>query len=132
MRKYIDFELIKKYPNKFNLNPEKIKNLKILDWDRLKEKTWRNNAMTNGTWWCHLEGSNEPEKRFSGDDEFWIGFREEDNQVDCSWTAYEGMCAYIFDEFYTSKNIENKYDMYVQANTIAWLNMMIEQGILGC
>ena len=56
-RVYIDFDLSKGYPNKYNLTPENIKQLKIVDWERLKTHTWHNNAMKDtGNWWCHLEG----------------------------------------------------------------------------
>ena len=44
-RKYIDFKLIEKVPNKYNIKPEDIKKLKVLDWDKLKKKTWYNDAM---------------------------------------------------------------------------------------
>lgn len=35
-RKYIDFDLIKKVPNKYNIKPKDIKKLKVLDWDKFK------------------------------------------------------------------------------------------------
>ena len=35
-RKYIDFKLIEKVPNKYNIKPEDIKKLKVLDWNKLK------------------------------------------------------------------------------------------------
>ena len=43
-RKYIDFKLIEKVPNKYNIKPEDIKKLKVLNWDKLKKKTWYNEA----------------------------------------------------------------------------------------
>lgn len=130
-RKYMDYELVRKYPNKYNLTPKLIKKLIIADWDRLKTKTWQNQAMKKtGTWWCHLEGSNLPGKKYEEDDEFWIGFREEDGKIDCNFSCYEGMCRYKFDEFYNVDEIENRFDMQVQVNTIIWLNMMIDEGIL--
>lgn len=42
--------------NKYNIQPNMIKKLKILDWERLKKATWYNNAMKEGKWYCHLEG----------------------------------------------------------------------------
>lgn len=129
---YIDNKLIEKYPNKYNLTPKNIKKLKILDWDRLKEKTWHNSAMKDsGSWWCHLEGCQLSGKHYDDSDEFWIGFREEDNKIDCNFSCYEGMCSYNFDEFYNIYEIEHKYDMQVQVNAICWLNMMIDKKILG-
>lgn len=126
---YMDFDLIKKYPNKYNLTPAKIKELKILDWKRLKEHTWYNTAMKRtGDWWCHLEGCNLDGK-YNDFDEFWIGFNEKDDRIDCHFTACEGMCSYVFDEFY--KGTENKYDLQMQVNTIRYLNMLLDAKILG-
>ena len=129
MRKYIDFDLIKKYPNKYNLTPKNIKKLKILDWERLKKKTWYNNAMLSGNWWCHLEGCNINGKH-DDEDEFWIGFNEDNDKIDCHFSSYGGMCDYRFSKFYSSDDIENVYDMNVQVNTIKWLNEMIDEMIL--
>lgn len=129
-RKYLDIELTRKVPNKYNLNPKDIKKLKILDWDRLKKKTWHNEAMKNGSWWCHLEGSNGGGFYGDNEDEFWIGFREDDNKVDYHFTASEGMCRYEFPEFYKSDSIENKWDMTVQVNAMKYLNMLLDEGIL--
>lgn len=129
-QRYIDYDLIDKYPNRYNLTPKKIKKLKILDWGKLKENTWLNNAKLDGTWWCHLEGCNDGEK-YDSEDEFWIGFNEDNNTIDSNFTSYEGMCLYNFKKFYNSAEINNKYDMQVQVNAIKWLNMMIDEGILG-
>ena len=41
------------------------------------------------------------------------------------------MLGYKFDEFYSIDGIGNKFDMFVQVNAIKWLNMMIDEGILG-
>lgn len=126
---YIDFDLIKQYPNKYNLTPKNIKKLIILDWERLKKHTWYNTAMEKtGKWWCHLEGCNIGGK-YNDFDEFWIGFNEKDNSIDCNFIACEGMCRYVFDEFY--KETENKYDLHVQVNAIRYLNMLIDEKILG-
>lgn len=131
MGKYIDFDLIDQFPNKYNLRPKDIKKLKILDWRRLKKKTWHNEAMLSGNWWCHLEGCHSIGEKFDDMDEFWIGFNEDNNKIDYHFTSYEGMCGYEFKKFYCSNDIENKWDMWVQVNAIRWLNMMIDEGILG-
>lgn len=134
MTRYIDYGLTDKYPNKYHLTPKSIKKLRILDWDRLKTLTWHNDAMTRkGSWWCHLEGCQPPDSKRQYDDvdEFWIGFDEENNRIDYSFTCAEGMLGYKFDEFYSIDGIENKFDMFVQVNAIKWLNMMIDEGILG-
>lgn len=118
------------YPNKYNLTVKSIKKLKILDWDRLKKKTWYNKAMLTGNWWCHVEWCNLLGD-YDDEDEFWIGFNEDNDKIDCSFSSYGGMCSYEFEKFYNFNDIENKYDMNVQANTIKWLNQMIDDGILG-
>ncbi len=128
MNKYMDFDLIKRYPNKYNLTPKSIKTLKVLDWERLKKYTWYNQAKkATGDWWCHLEGC-QSEGKYDDFNEFWIGFDEKHNKIDYHFSAMEGMCNYIFDEFY--KDIENKYDLQVQVNAIKYLNRLIDEGIL--
>lgn len=125
---YMDFELIKQHPNKYNLTPKKIKTLKILDWERLKKHTWYNEAMKKtGKWWCHLEGCNIGGK-YDDMDEFWIGFNEKDNRIDYHFTCWEGMGGYNFTEFY--KETENRYDLQVQVNAIKYLNMLLDEKIL--
>ena len=42
---YIDFKAIEQVPNKYNIKPEDIKKLKVLDWDKLKKYAWYNEAM---------------------------------------------------------------------------------------
>ena len=131
MRKYVDFSLTEQYPNKHNLTIKSIKNLVIVDWKRLKEKTWHNEATEKtGSWWCHIEGCNKDGQPYNEEDEFWIGFREDDNKIDCHFSSYGGMCGYTFDKFYAAKDIENEYDMQIQVNAIRWLNNMIDNGIL--
>lgn len=131
--KYIDYDLIKKYPNKYNLTPKDIKKLKVIDWDKLKKKTWFNEAMylsnNKDVVWCHLEGCEKPGHKPCDYDEFWIGFYE-DGRVKYSFTCFEGMCSYNIEKFYDVNEIENKYDMGVQVNAIRWLNMMIDEGII--
>ena len=130
MNYYIDFGLIEKYPNKYNIQPKDIKNLKILDWNKLKKKTWFNHAMLSGSWWCHLEGCHKPGEKYDDFDEFWIGFNEDNNTIDCHFYSNDGICGYDFKQFYDVRYIENQYDMWLQVNTIRWLNMMIDEGII--
>ena len=132
--KYFCTDVFDKYPNKYNLKYADIGNLKILDWSRLMEKTWCNEAMTDGIWYCHIEGCQPPDSyKFNDESEFWIGFREEDNKVRFHFTADGGMCWYNFDEFYNYNDgsIQNGYDAGVQVNAMRWLTMMIDEGILG-
>ena len=126
---YTDFKLIEKYPNKYNLTLKSIKKLKILNWEELKKYTWYNTAMKRtGEWWCHLEGCNIDGK-YDDFTEFWIGFNQKNDKIDCHFTTYEGMCGYKFDKFY--EETENKYDLQAQVNCIKYLNMLIDENILG-
>ena len=130
-RKYIDFGLVKKVPNKYNIKPKDIKKLKVLDWNKLKKYTWYNEAMKKtGEWYCHLEGSNGGGFYGDDEDEFWIGFNKKNGKVDYHFTSREGMCGYTFDEFYTTDSIENKWDMNVQVNAMRYLNMLLDEEIV--
>ena len=132
MSTYIDYNLIEKYPNKYNLKVKDIKRLKILDWARLKSETFYNQAMLSGTWWCKLIGCQDPNSgKYDDENEFWFGVNEQNNKIDYHFSSFGGMCGYEFKKFYDMKDISNKYDMNVQVNTIRWLNEMIDEGILG-
>ena len=124
---YIDYDLIKQNPNKYNLTPKNITKLKVLDWKKLKKKTWFNKAM-NKPCWCHLEHSCT-KMYFDYEDEFWIGFYE-DGRISLKFSSREGMCGYNFDNFYDSKEIENKDDLDIQVKCIRYINNLIDDGIL--
>lgn len=128
MNGYLDFNLIKKYPNKYNLTPKNIKTIKVLDWDRLKEHTWYNKAMDSPCW-CHLEGCQKEGQKYESENEFWIGFYE-NGKIRYWFSCYDGMCSYNPKRFYNSKSIENLYDMQVQVNAIKYLNMLIDEKII--
>lgn len=131
MNNFIDFDLITKYPNKYDLTPKKIRNLKIIDWNKLKKYTWHNEAMKNsGNWWCHLEGC-EITGEYDDFSEFWIGFNEDNDKIRFHFSTCDGMCHYEFNKFYDAKEIEHKADLNVQVNAIRYLNMLIDEGILG-
>lgn len=133
MTKYIDYGLTDKYPNKYHLTPKTIKELRILDWDKLKKVTWHNNAITRkGSWWCHLEGCQYPKGVVYNDvNEFWIGFNEDNDKIDYHFSCCDGMCDYVFDEFYSPDSIGSVRDLNVQVNAINWLNTLIDMGVLG-
>ena len=128
---HYDLELIKKYPNKYNIKPTDIPNLKILDWEGIKRYTWPNEAMKNsGDWWCHLEGC-QLDGKYNDESEFWIGFNKKDDTIKYNFTAYGGMCKYLFEEFYDHASIDTKYDLQVQVNAIRFITMLLDKNILG-
>ena len=126
-KRCIDFSLIEQYPNKYNLTPKNIKKLKVLDWGKLKKKTWFNKAMSKPCW-CHTEHSCTM-MCYDYEDEFWIGFYE-DGKIDFNFSSYEGMCGYKFNKFYDPKEIENKDDLDIQVKFIKYLNELIDDGII--
>lgn len=108
--------------NKYNLVPDDINNLKVLDWDRLKEYT-RNNKAINPSCWCHTEAS-------EGEiDEFWIGFYSP-SKIEYYFSSCEGMCGYEFDEFYSNESIENKYDLEIQSKCLQYLNTLLDNKVV--
>lgn len=138
MNSYLDFDLMKKYPNKYNLTPKNIKTVKVLDWDRLKEHTSDYTKMHN-QFCCHLEGCEKEGQPFNNKNEFWIGFFV-DGEVVCYFTTlFTDFCKYNyfsyrdyynFEKFYSIKSIENPYNMQVQVNAIKYLNMLIDKKII--
>ncbi len=127
-RRHINFRIINEVPNKYDLTIEKIKQLRVIDWDALKKFTWFNQAMSKPCW-CRLQGCNDLNKPYDDEDEFWIGFYE-DGTVDCNFYSYGGMCGYEFPKFYDAKYIENRFDLNVQVNAIRYLNMLLDEKIV--
>lgn len=140
MNSYLDFDLMKKYPNKYNLTPKNIKTVKVLDWDRLKEHTYTlyDKAM-DSLCWCHFEGCQNEGQPYDNKNEFWIGFFA-DGEVDyyfttlftdfCKYNCFFYRDYYNFEKFYSIKSIENPYNMQAQANAIKYLNMLIDEKII--
>lgn len=108
--------------NKYNLVPNDINNLKVLDWDRLKEYTWHNKAIKPSCW-CHTEVSEDEI------DEFWIGFYPP-SKIEYYFSSCEGMCGYEFDEFYSNESIENKYDLEIQSKCLQYLNTLLDNKVV--
>ena len=67
---------------------------------------------------------------YDNEDEFWIGFNENDGKVRYDFSSREGMCHYNFDEFYKADGIENKWDLNVQINAMRYLNMLLDEKIV--
>lgn len=124
-------DLIKKYPNKYNLTPENIKDITVSDWDKLKSVTWHNETLTDGTWYCKLIGCQYPDsKKFNDEDEAFIGFNGDDGSVRFDCTSYGGMCGYDFDAFYDPNEMENEFDLNLHINIVNWLTDLIDGGVL--
>ena len=108
MNGYIDFNLIKKYPNKYNLTPSNIEKLKILNWEELKKYLRHKIVLKDGVWWEHFEGCNFDNDKYDDYSQFRIAFNEKSNKIICGFTTYFGCKDYIFNEFYKIKDIEQE------------------------
>ena len=120
--------------NKYNLNINKIKKLKIGDRSKISEPLfWRNNVINA---WC-ISGSSgtDADHRFGTDDGYWIGIYDENaksyaGKFRFNFTSYGGMCSYNFTSFYRSKDIENENDLRIQELFLEKINYLIDNGIL--
>ena len=120
--------------NKYNLNINKIKKLKIGDRSNISEPLfWRNNVINA---WC-ISGSSgtDADHRFGTDDGYWIGIYDENaksyaGKFRFNFTSYGGMCSYNFTSFYRSKDIENENDLRIQELFLEKINYLIDNGIL--
>lgn len=108
--------------NKYNLKPSDIHSITVIDWDRLKNYTWLNTALSPSCW-CHLESTEHDE------DDFWIGFYSS-SKVECYFSSYEGMCGYEFSSFYDSESIENKFDIEIQSKFLRYMNNLLDSNII--
>ena len=129
--KELNSELTRKYPNRYNLTVEKVKHLKVLDWDKLKKNTVLNTNHGEGPFYCYSAGSNLDDQPYDDREEVWIAFNETNGQIKCDFIDYIRNSGYKFDSFYDPGAIHSELDMNVQANAIKWLNKMLDDKILG-
>lgn len=120
-------------PNKYNLTPISITQLKV-NREKVNELFfWRNNVVHA---WCisdtTAKSSNDHE--FGTYNSFWLGIYDQDipglsTPIRLWFTAYGGMCTYVFDTFYDSSTIENEIDLEIQEKFLAKINELIDRGV---
>ena len=125
---FLDFDLMDEVPNKHCLRPKDISKLVVKDWDRLYPFTTFN-LVKSEPCYCHTEGCNKPNQPYDNKSEFWIGFYV-DGRVRYHFTCNNGMYDYKFTLFYKSKDINSWMDMQLQVNTLKFLNMLLDEGII--
>ena len=120
-------------PNIYGLTIPIIRQLRV---DRNKitsEPFWRNNVISAG---C-LSGSTAQcaaDDEFGATDEYWLGVYDEDakayaGKIRVTFSAYGGICEYIFKEFYNPQDIENELDLRIQEQFLRVMNDLIERGV---
>jgi len=128
-RRYIDFGLCEKCPNKYGFTPKNINTVKVLDWNWIKEHFGQNFAMDkDGNCWDRIIDT-KAGAAVCDEDEFYIGFWE-NGRVESRFYSHGGMCGYEFEEFYKADDIENEIDMEIQAKVIELLNGLVDKGII--
>lgn len=106
--------------NKYNLDFENLKELKLKDRNLIKEPLfWRNE---DNKLWCYSKPIE------NGETEFWIRIKDDDSIViHCSTNNL--LKEYTFDEFFNLKYINNVYEFMLQEELLATLNAFIDNGI---
>ena len=120
--------------NKYHLTIAQIKNLRIANRSKIKEKPfWRNEQIHA---WC-LSGhaGTRKDEEFGTDNEYWMGFYDEDapkhaGEFQYSFGTYGGMCGYNFEEFFRPGDIECENDLRVQELFLKRINWLLDKGIL--
>lgn len=120
-------------PNKYNLTPSSISQLKV-NREKVNEPLfWRNNVVHA---WC-LSGTtakNIKDHEFGTYNSFWLGVYDEELQehaspIELKFTAYGGMCGYVFDTFYDFSTLKCEIDLEIQEKFLAKINELIDKGI---
>ncbi len=119
--------------NKYNLRPKDIKNLTVLNREKICEPLfWRNNIINA---WCITRTiGTDADRRYGADNSIWIGIYDEPyygKYVRFTCDCYGGMCSYDFKRFFDEKEIENDRDRKTQEILLEIINQLIDDGILG-
>ena len=130
--------------NKYHLNTKKVKNLKILNREKLKDFGFWYNSVVCG--WCYsFEIGDETS---CADNSFWLcvyddriinvyGSKREINKqlgkegtVDFHFCVYGSSVCWDIQKFYNPRDIENENDLKIQEIFIKKINELIDENIL--
>lgn len=126
-----------KVENKYSVKYLDLKFLKVVDRSKLQEPLfWRNNVISA---WC-ISGSTYPytdngSKDYGDESSYWLGIYDEDakhykGKVMVHFSAFGGMCNYVFNEFYSPSSIKSEDDLSIQEMFLEKLNYLLDNGIL--
>lgn len=118
--------------NKYNLTVRDLKRLRVKNEEMIKEPLfWRNNVIQA---WCMMETTAKSRNDVSCNT-FWIGVYDKDakayaGKVRVTFSAYDDMCNYIFNNFYDYREIEREADLEIQERFLSRINYLLDNGIL--
>lgn len=107
--------------NKYNLDFNKLKELKLNNREKIKEPLfWRNE---NSKLWCY----SKPIADF--ETEFWIRIKDNDDVV-IHCATEKNLYEYKFTTFFNLSQINSVYELMLQEELLATINAFIDEGIL--
>lgn len=117
--------------NKYNLTPSSITKLQVNRGKVNETSFWRNNVVHA---WC-VSGNtakNAKDLEFGTYNSFWLGVYDEDakehaGEIVLTFSAYGGMCKYVFDAFYNFSTIKYEIDLEIQEKFLAKINHLIDE-----
>ena len=121
--------------NKYNLKFSDIAKLTIADRSKITPPAfWRNDVVQA---WCVSENTiKEPlDSRYGTYNDYWIGIYDENakaykGKIRVTCSAYGGMCAYKFKNFFDPREMEHEMDLEIQEKLLAKVNDLIDSNIL--
>lgn len=120
-------KFIFKTNNKYGITPKSIKQLKIQNWNKLKQYTKfdsKNNI------YYHIEGCQKENRSYNNYNEFYMLFNEKTNNIEYYFSTWYGLGIYEFFNFFEQDSIENKYDFQIQYNALNYINTLLDNNIL--
>ena len=119
--------------NKYNLLPSSIPKLRVNRNKVNETHFWRNNVIHA---WC-ISGNTAKrtaDHEFGTYNSFWLGVYDEDckehaGEIRLDFSAYGGMCKYVFETFYDFSTIEYEIDLEIQEKFLETINQLIDEGV---
>ena len=117
-----------KVENKYNLTIKDIECFVLIDLEKLKSRTWRNNVINA---WCYNKGFGKGYYGGSMNDIYICIFDKpyKGKMINVDCLCMEGMCGYIFSEFYCPQDIDNELDLLSQEAVLEFANWLLDEGV---
>lgn len=116
----INLKICPRVENKYDLDFNKLKDLKLKDRTLVKEPFfWRNEK---NRLWCYSKPI------ANGETEFWIRIKDDDKIV-IHCASHDNLYEYKFDKFFDLSEINSVYEYILQEELLATVNTFIDEGI---